>query len=143
MVWGADREGVAVADDLLARGKRILVIGDQETLAPDVGRRAKILTVPRLSSDPLVQIQLQSRLVAVTDDGLTIRRQGHVTSLLAPGPVLVSQGLTPVTDLATALTDAGYDGAVRLVGDASGAGGGISSAIATAVRTVSGLTPGT
>jgi 2,4-dienoyl-CoA reductase-like NADH-dependent reductase (Old Yellow Enzyme family)/thioredoxin reductase len=141
VVWGADREGVAVADDLLARGKRILVIGDQKTLAPDVGRRAKILTVPRLSSDPLVQIQLQSRLVAVTDDGLTIRRHGHVTSLRAPGPVLVSQGVTPVTDLATALTDAGYDGAVRLVGDASGAAGGISSAIATAVRTVSGLRP--
>ena len=141
VVWGADREGVAVADDLLARGKRILVIGDQETLAPDVGRRAKILTVPRLSSDPRVQIQLQSRVLAVTDDGLTIRRQGRVTSLLAPGPVLVSQGLTPVTDLATALTDAGYGGPVRLVGDAGGAGGSIGDAIATAAQAVSRLRP--
>jgi len=141
VVWGADREGVAVADDLLARGKRILVVGDQEALAPEVGRRAKILTVPRLSSDQRVQIHLQSRLVELTDDGLTIRREGHVTSLHAPGPVLVSQGLTPVTDLATALTDAGYGGRVELVGDASGAGGSIGNAIASAARAVSRLLP--
>ena len=141
VVWGADREGVAVADDLLARGKRVLVIGDQETLAPDVGRRAKILTVPRLLGDPRVQIRLQTRLLAVTDDELTVRGQEHVTTVAAPGPVLVSQGLTPVTDLATALADAGYAGAVRLVGDAGGNGGSIANAIATAARAVSRLRP--
>lgn len=139
VVWGADREGVAVADDLLARGKRILIIGDQESLAPDVGRRAKILTVPRLLSDPNVEIRLQSPVLAVTDGGLTVRRRRQATTVLAPGPILVSQGLTPVTDLATALRDAGYRGPVHLVGDASDGGGSIGNAISTAARAVSRL----
>jgi 2,4-dienoyl-CoA reductase-like NADH-dependent reductase (Old Yellow Enzyme family) len=139
VVWGADREGVAVADDLLARGKRVLVIGDQESLAPDVGRRAKILTVPRLLSDPHADIRLQSRVLAVTDGGLTVRRQRQETTVPAPGPILVSQGVTPVTDLATALRHAGYRSPVYLVGDAGDDGGSIGNAIDTAARAVRGL----
>jgi Trk K+ transport system NAD-binding subunit len=51
-IWGADREGVAVADDLAERGAEVLIVGAQPSLAPDVGRRAKILVVPRLAANP-------------------------------------------------------------------------------------------
>ena len=46
--FGADREAAAVADDLLQKGTQVVMIGPQETIAHDVGRRGKIVLLPRL-----------------------------------------------------------------------------------------------
>lgn len=85
VVWGADREGVAVADHLAAEGAEVLLIGPQPTLAPGVGRRAKILMVPRLMENPKVRILLESTVSAIEPDRLLVRSGGHAEWLPAPG----------------------------------------------------------
>lgn len=129
VVWGADREGVAVADDLLARGKRVLVIGAQDSLAPDVGRRAKILTVPRLNEDETAEIVLDTRIVGISADQLELWADGERRTIAGAGPVLVSQGLASASDPGEALMVAGFRGPVHLVGDAGGTGGDMDNAI--------------
>lgn len=130
IVWGADREGVAVADELVTRGKRVLIVGVQESLAPDVGRRAKILVVPRLLQHPAVEVLLDTRVDQIDDATMTVRIDGDVRKVAAPGPILLSQGVTPRNGLAAAMRAAGYSGRVQLVGDAGGEGAFIATAIA-------------
>ncbi len=129
VVWGADREGVAVADDLLARGKQVVVVGAQEQLAPDVGRRAKILTVPRLQGAGQVRILLESTIRSISANEVVVGTAGGTTTLAGSGPILVSQGLSPITKLSADLRAAGYAGHLQLVGDAGGTGGDINNSI--------------
>jgi 2,4-dienoyl-CoA reductase-like NADH-dependent reductase (Old Yellow Enzyme family)/thioredoxin reductase len=73
VVWGADREGVAIADELLHRGRRVVIVGGQHALAPDAGRRATALVVPRLMESPDVEIVLSSRVRAIEPARLLVR----------------------------------------------------------------------
>lgn len=130
VVWGADREGVAVADELAHRGKYVRIIGAQEALAPDVGRRAKILVVPRLTQHPDVELHLEARVQEIGETTLVIVRGDDRTVLQAPGPVLVSQGVTPRSGLASALRRAGCTGRIEVIGDAGGNGAYIARATA-------------
>jgi 2,4-dienoyl-CoA reductase-like NADH-dependent reductase (Old Yellow Enzyme family)/thioredoxin reductase len=95
-VWGADRVGVAAADVLAARGARVLLLGAQPELAPEAGRREKILVVPRLRANPRVRIELGATLEAVEPDRLLVGRVGAREWHEVSGPVLVSQGTVPV-----------------------------------------------
>jgi hypothetical protein len=94
-VWGADRVGVAAADAIAVDGAPLLLIGAQAELAPEAGFREKILAVPRLRSNPLVRIELQTTLEAVEPDRLLIGRGGVREWIAVAGPVLVSQGTVP------------------------------------------------
>jgi thioredoxin reductase len=94
-VWGADRVGLAAADVLAARGARVLLLGAQPELAPEAGRREKILVVPRLRANPRVRIELGATLEAIEPDRLMVGRAGTREWLEVSGPVLASQGTVP------------------------------------------------
>jgi 2,4-dienoyl-CoA reductase-like NADH-dependent reductase (Old Yellow Enzyme family)/thioredoxin reductase len=137
VIWGADREGVAVADELLQHGKRILIIGAQHDLAPDVGRRAKILVVPRLKGSRSVDILLEARVTAIEPTRVRVREleSGEEGWLDLKGPILVSQGVTPDTGLHEALRQQRLAGLwVLAIGEAGGQGGYIATAIADGAR---------
>jgi 2,4-dienoyl-CoA reductase-like NADH-dependent reductase (Old Yellow Enzyme family)/thioredoxin reductase len=136
VVYGADREGAAVADDLAARGSEVTLIGPQPSIAVDVGRRAKIVLVPRLLAHPAVHVHLDATLVEVAEDTVLIRRAGRVEQVPAAGPVLVSLGMEPRRDLLDACRDLAPPLGVHVVGDASGDGGSVHAATMTASAVV-------
>lgn len=101
-IWGADSVAMSVADTLAACGTRVLLIGPEQVIAPESGRRAKILAVPRLKANPDVRIMLDSRIVEAEAPGTPAGRvrvvgPGGEQWLDAPGPVLVSRGVVPLS----------------------------------------------
>ena len=98
-IWGADSVAMSVADTLADRGTAVLLVGTQEVIAPESGRRAKILAVPRLMANPRVRIRLESSIEEY--DGARIRISGPTLPtdgewLDAPGPLLVSRSVVPL-----------------------------------------------
>ena len=98
VVWGADRAGVYVADELAGAGHPVTVVGAQATLAPDGGAREKLPAVERLTTSPLVTLHLGCSLEAVLDDAVVLARGGVRTTVAAAGRLLVSQGTVPATE---------------------------------------------
>jgi 2,4-dienoyl-CoA reductase-like NADH-dependent reductase (Old Yellow Enzyme family) len=101
-IWGADSVALSVADTLAAHGTRVLLVGPESAIAPESGRRAKILAVPRLESSPHVRIVLDARIVEAKAPGTPEGRVRVVGAdgerwLEAPGPVLVSRGVVPLS----------------------------------------------
>ncbi|MEU4425582.1 FAD-dependent oxidoreductase [Actinoplanes sp. NPDC024001] len=94
-VWGADRAGLAVADALADAGARVLLIGAQPEIAPEAGRREKILAVPRLTANPAVRILLGTTLERIEPHRLLVGRDGTREWIDVSGPLLVSQGTVP------------------------------------------------
>jgi hypothetical protein len=93
---------MSVADTLAARGTRVLLVGPEPAIAPESGRRAKILAVPRLEANPDVRIVLDSRIVEAESPGTDAGRVRVVGPageqwLDAPGPLLVSRGVVPLS----------------------------------------------
>ena len=140
VVYGADREGAAVADDLAARGCEVLLVGPQPSVAVDVGRRAKIVLVPRLLAHPRVRTRLSSTLEAVEADRLLVRGPEGREWLAAPGPLLVSTGIEPRRELLSACRELDPPLGVWPVGDADGSGGSVHAVLASAVAAVRALT---
>ncbi|BCT78148.1 NADH oxidase [Sinomonas cyclohexanicum] len=100
-IWGADSVAMSAADTLATRGTRVLLVGPEQVIAPESGRRAKILAVPRLEANPDVRIVLDSRIVEAEAPGTPAGRVRVVGPdgerwLEAPGPVLVSRGVVPL-----------------------------------------------
>ncbi|MER7424703.1 FAD-dependent oxidoreductase [Nonomuraea rubra] len=140
VIWGADREGVAVADHLAAEGAEVLLLGPQPALAPDVGRRAKILMVPRLMENPKVRILLESTVSAIEPDRLLVRSGGQAEWLPAPGPLLVSHGVVPRPGLlADLLADRRPRLGVHVLGDAGDNGGSLHGCFAAAAEVADAL----
>jgi 2,4-dienoyl-CoA reductase-like NADH-dependent reductase (Old Yellow Enzyme family)/NADPH-dependent 2,4-dienoyl-CoA reductase/sulfur reductase-like enzyme len=92
-IWGADSVAMSVADTLADRGAAVLLVGPQEVIAPESGRRAKILAVPRLEQNPRVRIRLGSSIEEY--DGGRVRLSSGEW-LDAPGPLLVSRSVAPL-----------------------------------------------
>lgn len=92
-IWGADSVAMSVADTLADRGTAVLLVGPQEVIAPESGRRAKILAVPRLEENPRVRIRLGATIEEY--DGARVRLSGGEW-LDAPGEVLVSRSVLPL-----------------------------------------------
>ncbi|GAA2264153.1 hypothetical protein GCM10010402_19880 [Actinomadura luteofluorescens] len=46
-IWGADQAAMAVADHIAVHGGRVQIIAARETLAPEVGPRARMLPIAR------------------------------------------------------------------------------------------------
>lgn len=98
-IWGADSVAMSVADTLADRGAAVLLVGPQDVIAPESGRRAKILAVPRLTANPRVRIRLGSTIEEY--DGARVRISGEGLPpggewLAAPGPLLVSRSVLPL-----------------------------------------------
>lgn len=129
-VWGADREGVAVADELVQQGKTVAIVGGQHDLAPDVGRRAKILVVPRLKAHPRVSIHLDSRVLAIEAERMLTVAGERERWLDGSGPILVSQGVTtPEESLLRTLRRLNHPGSLHAVGEAGGQGGYVATEV--------------
>ena len=100
---------MAVADTLAARGVAVLLLGAEKEIAPESGRRAKILAVPRLLNQPKVRIRLGVEVLEITADRIRTDRGW----LDAPGPVLVSAGTAPARTLAGATVSTGSPRTIR------------------------------
>ncbi|MFI5593401.1 FAD-dependent oxidoreductase [Amycolatopsis sp. NPDC051758] len=109
VIWGADTAGMAVADTLAARGVAVLLLGAETEIAPESGRRAKILAVPRLLNQPKVQVRLGVEVLEITADRIRTDRGW----LDAPGPVLVSDRTAPAARLADATVTTGTPRNIR------------------------------
>lgn len=94
-VWGADRVGVFVADELAGRGYEVLLVGPQADLAPDAGAREKLPAVERLRAARNVAIELRVGVEAIGATDMTCSRDGERFTLENPGLILASHGLTP------------------------------------------------
>jgi len=139
-IYGADREAAAVADDLLLRGTRVVLIGPQRAVAHDVGRRAKIVMLPRLAAAESLTTHLSSTVVRVEAERILIRSEGAERWVDAPGELLLSHGIEPRTDLLTNLRALAPRLGVHAVGDAGGDGGSIHAALVTAVDAAAAIT---
>jgi pyruvate/2-oxoglutarate dehydrogenase complex dihydrolipoamide dehydrogenase (E3) component len=96
-ILGADAVAMSLADTLATRGAKVRVIGPQTEIAPDSGRRAKILAVPRLAANTAVDIRLGARVVEAAQGRLLVQDASGTTEWVdAPGPVLASLGVLPV-----------------------------------------------
>ncbi|WP_221358852.1 FAD-dependent oxidoreductase [Streptomyces beigongshangae] len=135
VIWGADREGVATADHMAAAGTRVLLVGAQNSLAPDVGRRAKILTVPRLQGNPEVRILLNAGPTAVDEHRIKVRTAATEQWIDAPGPLIVSRGVVPVTELLDACRQRAPYLGVFTTGGADNRGDSLRQCLASAART--------
>lgn len=135
LIWGADRDGVAVADHLATTGTTVVLVGSQTTLAPEVGRRAKILTVPRLEHHPSVRIVLDADVTELEERPVRIRTAGTEEWIDAPGPLLVSQGTVPDTRLLDACLRRRPRLGVYPVGAADEAGTSLNQCFASAEQT--------
>jgi 2,4-dienoyl-CoA reductase-like NADH-dependent reductase (Old Yellow Enzyme family)/thioredoxin reductase len=130
-VWGADRVGVAVADDLAGRGYEVLLVGAQPELAPDAGNREKLPAVERLGASPHVAIHLRTSVEAIGEADLTCGREGALFRLPNPGIVVASHGVLPAP---VAIDHAAHRlaaGLVAVAGDALGAAATIDHATAS------------
>lgn len=132
-IYGGDREAVAVADDLLVNGTEVVVVSPQEQLAQDVGRRAKIVLLPRLAQAERLTTHLASTVVRVEEHRLLVRDPSGEHWIDAPGELLLSHGITPRDALLDELRALDVPLGVHAVGDASGNGGSVHAALATAV----------
>lgn len=98
-IWGADSVAMSVADTLAGRGAAVLLIGPQTALAPESGRRAKILAVPRLEGNPRVRIRLNATIEEYDGGRVRISGPGVASGgewADAPGPLLVSRSVIPL-----------------------------------------------
>jgi 2,4-dienoyl-CoA reductase-like NADH-dependent reductase (Old Yellow Enzyme family)/thioredoxin reductase len=98
-IWGADSIAMSVADTLADRGTAVLLVGPQEVIAPESGRRAKILAVPRLEANPGVRIRLGSSIEEYDGARIRVTAPGLPPGgewLDAPGPLLVSRSVAPL-----------------------------------------------
>jgi NADPH-dependent 2,4-dienoyl-CoA reductase/sulfur reductase-like enzyme len=134
VVWGGDREGLAVADDLLARDAEVTLIIAGERFPRDAGRLAKALVAERLRADERCSVRFSSRVIAVTPEGVRLHGPAGEEELAGPITVLVSQGVEAETHLRGASRSLNPPGGVYQIGDAAGLGGSFADAIAGSVR---------
>ncbi len=92
-IWGNDGPAMSVADTLASRGVRVLMVGAQPRIAPEFGRRGKILVLPRLAANPDVRMIFGATIDEIGDDRVLVHDGAERTWIDAPGIVLVSQGV--------------------------------------------------
>ncbi|MFD2420511.1 oxidoreductase [Amycolatopsis pigmentata] len=144
VVWGADRDGTAVADHLAAAGAAVTLIGTEPEPAHDVGARAKILPLARLATNPRVRLVLNAVVTAIEPGLIHVRdAAGERTVLRASGPVLVSVNAADAVNPVTGVRAAAPGKTVVAVGDAAGQGGWSALAIRHAAETMHRFAGGT
>lgn len=133
-IFGADREAAAVADDLLIKGSDVVMIAPQHQIAQDVGRRAKIVLLPRLAQAQRLTVHLSATITRVDENRVEIRDQTGTRWIDAPGELLISHGIEPETGLLSEIRSLAPRFGVHTVGDASGDGGSVQAATLTATH---------
>lgn len=135
-IYGADREAAAVADDLVVAGTQVVMVAPQDEIAQDVGRRAKILMLPRLAAAENLTVHLSATVVRVDSDRLLIRAGDQERWVDAPGELLVSHGIEARDALLPGLRELAPALGVHAVGDASGNGGSVHAGLVTGADVV-------
>jgi 2,4-dienoyl-CoA reductase (NADPH2) len=118
VVVGGGLVGVELAEFLVERGRRVVVLEEGEKLGVEMAhpRRARALHEARARG---VEMVTGAELVAVARGTVTYRVEGEERTAPADHVVLAS-GVHPDTELADGLRDAGFD--VHVVGDAGEVG---------------------
>ncbi|WP_020415865.1 FAD-dependent oxidoreductase [Amycolatopsis sp. ATCC 39116] len=144
VVWGADRDGTAVADHLAAAGAKVTLIGAEPEPASDVGARAKVLPLARLRGNARVRLVMDTVVTAIEPDRVHIRDMaGNTGVLAAPGPVLASVDGGDPGGFAAEVRAVAPEKTVLAVGDAAGHGGWSALAVRHAAVTIRRLAGGT
>jgi 2,4-dienoyl-CoA reductase-like NADH-dependent reductase (Old Yellow Enzyme family)/thioredoxin reductase len=131
LVWGGDREAVAVADQLIGDGAAVTMVVAGERFSRDAGRMAKALVIERLRESERAELLFSSQVTAVDDSGVRLATPAGERLLEPPTRMLVSQGVE-ADGLARAARK--LDPRFRAVGDAAGQGGGFPDALAGSVE---------
>ena len=134
LVWGADREGMAVADDLLARGASVILVVAGERFPRDAGQLAKALVHHRLLTEPSCSVRFSSSVVAITPEGVDLSGPEGEERVEGPVTVLVSQGVEPENELRMPARRLEPPGGLHMIGDAAGMGGTFGDAITGSVQ---------
>ncbi|TDD96307.1 FAD-dependent oxidoreductase [Actinomadura rubrisoli] len=136
VVWGADRDGAAVADHLAARGVRVVLVGAGDEPAEDVGPRAKLLPLARLRADAGVEFLPNATIESIEPDAVHVRTFAGRRVISGTGPVLVSLGPDGSGAPIQAARAAAPGKTVTPVGAAAGHGGWTAIAVRHAAETV-------
>jgi hypothetical protein len=140
IIWGGDREALAVGDHLAADGVKVIFVFGGAVLGRDVGRFAKPYVLRRLSSNPSVTMIPLTRIVEVRADGVLLASETGESWLPHSGDLLVSQGAAAVADLLASVRQFGLPGGAHAVGDAAGRGGSIADVVWDAAQLATMLT---
>jgi len=137
VIWGGDREALAVGDDLAAQGVAVTFVFGGAVLGRDVGRLAKPYVMQRLGANPLVRQVPGSTVIAIEPTRCRVRSlEGRESWLDTPGPLLISQGAVPAPSiLGSAELDA-PPGGIWVVGDAASRGGSVADVLEDVSATV-------
>lgn len=135
LIWGGDREALAVGDDLAARGAAVTFVFGGAVLGRDVGRLAKPFVLGRLNGNPDVRLMPRSAVSAIEPHRCRVRDEhGNDAWVDTPGPLLVSQGAVPSNPLQRPATTS-LPGGWWTVGDAAGHGGSVADVVHHATTT--------
>jgi 2,4-dienoyl-CoA reductase-like NADH-dependent reductase (Old Yellow Enzyme family)/thioredoxin reductase len=95
VVWGADRVGLAVADEAVRRGLEVVLVGAQQEIAPDAGAREKLPAVERLQASSQVTIHLGTTIEVIEKERLVCRHLDKRFTIDDAGLVIASHGTVP------------------------------------------------
>jgi len=141
VIWGGDREAMAVGDDLASRGAAVTFIFGGTVLGRDVGRLAKPYIMGRLGANPRVDLVPRSTVTVIEPGRCGVRSlDGEESWVETPGPLLISQGASatpsPLGSAGAAVT---LPGGLWVVGDAANRGGSLADVVHDATATVTQL----
>lgn len=138
LVYGGGETGCETAEYLTERGRDVLLVS--RSPLKDLARTAEMIyrgvLLRRLKSDKHLRMMGDTTLLSVTGKEAHVRAADGTESQVAVTAVLVAQGRTADTSLATALESRGLN--VTVIGDAR-AGGRIGDAVRDAYEAVSAL----
>ncbi|QIZ38738.1 hypothetical protein FDZ84_34845 [Saccharopolyspora sp. ASAGF58] len=117
---------MTLADTLSAAGTRVEILARGRELAPEVGRHAKILVMPRLQRSESVTIRLETRVLDEAHGSLEIEDRTGRRWIDVAEPLVHSHGTEPDPD-ASALIPVGVRWVA--VGGAVGQGATIGDAV--------------
>ncbi len=132
VVLGGGLVGIELADFLAERGRKVTVVGEGPTMAPEMAhpRRWRVLDDLRRTG---VEFLTEAQVLKISDTSVTCRTTNGTVEI-ATDNVVVATGLEADHGVADGLSDAGLDTVV--IGDAKGVGyleGAIAEGFAAAL----------
>lgn len=138
VIFGGGETGAETADFLAAQGHQVLLV--TRSGADRIARNAEALyrqhVLARLRDNPAIEVVDHTRVVAVSEDGVTLIGPDGQTREQTASCLLLAHGLAPDTTLADALAGTGF--VVVSVGDCRRVAR-IGEAVNEAYRAVQGL----
>jgi len=103
VVVGGGMVGCEAAEFLASRGKRVTVVEMLERIAQDMGPTTRWVALRHLR-ELGVELLVSTRVVAVTERGVVVEKNGE-TSTVGADSVVLAVGLTPNRELAESLAN--------------------------------------